>query len=187
MTTVREIFEEIQQPYQAYALVGLYLQQFALMEFSLGRLMAALLKLDTTQAQIITANMEFSAKAHTCRGLFKIAFPNEKDADKLLADLVNKHAARRNVMAHSVFFAAQANHGLELHKVRAKGELKRETENASAVDIIREAGLLVGVGEYLDTLAEKATEQRDLLERIARAPGLGQWTPHGTFGKGVFE
>ncbi|MEQ9634533.1 MAG: hypothetical protein RLW68_00460 [Devosia marina] len=174
-----EQFEALDQPYQAYSLVGLYLQQFSIMESGVGRLLAALLTLNRTQANIITANMEFSAKAFTCRSLLKIALPGDKDADKAMVDLVDVHAKRRNIIAHSVFFWPEIGSGVKLHKVRAKGELKLEQETISAGALIDEASALMNMSNYLETLVAKVEHQTDLLDRIAAAPGIkreeGPW------------
>tara|TARA_R110002124_G_scaffold284368_1_gene461491 strand:+ start:13232 stop:13789 length:558 start_codon:yes stop_codon:yes gene_type:complete len=168
--SLREYLEtigQLDQPTQAFALMGYYLSTFTEIEMSLNELFGQLLRLDWPQQRIVTANMAFADKVHTVRALFReTALPAEykREGDKLLARLVSDFAAERNKVAHGFIFGhGYINGGALIPTFRAKGKVDDDTFLMTIEDaILRLSDMMTASGHLLEMATNTKAKQADL-------------------------
>ena len=167
--------DAIDQPYQAFALVGYYLTIFAQLEAGLDHLVGKLLRLDWPQQRIVTANMEFADKVRTARALFSNVSDDVevlKRGDKLLAELLNKHAPRRNELAHAMVVGNNTDGGALLPTFRARSKVKSGTVLLTIDEAFYQIASMFDAYDRLTEMADSASLGRAQLEAIALSESI---------------
>jgi hypothetical protein len=120
-------FQKLPQPARAFAFVGYYLWNFSMFEQRIVDVISDVLNVNILQGAIIGRNLEFSDKIYTLRSLiwFGVA---DKDLqtryDGAVKNLVERHAANRNIIAHSAF--RDEGDGVLFLTTKAKKKLEME-------------------------------------------------------------
>lgn len=156
---------------RAYALAGLYLQSFALMEGNLNATIGAALKLSSEQRFILTKNLQLRSKLMSLRTLVSVApLPPEKRAayDKLL-QRIGTISDDRNMVAHDVFGPDDQGDGIEFLVTKASGKLTFPDVRWSVQDTLDKSEELGAISEQLKKLKSDLS-QSDLIRALARHP-----------------
>lgn len=151
----KEVFNTLPPEIRAMALVGHYLQSFAMMESAVNSAISKALKLDPVQGIIVCKNISFRDKIHILRTLLSISPVTSaviKTHDEMLNE-VGRYSADRNMVAHELFGAHPAKGGVEFLVAKAKGKL-RMPETFWTVDEVEEK-------------SDKLLSARDKLMRLA--------------------
>lgn len=146
----------IKQPVQAWALVGIYLQAFAMLEWAVADLMAKLMNLTDTQSSILRTNMPFAQKVMTARTLSSFGIGDKvlaERAEKALKDLVDTHASERNFIAHTMFGAAE--NGVQFARVKAKKVFQQDMLHMTVEDIERKCRILLELDDEIRDITRK--------------------------------
>lgn len=114
------------------ALVGEWLQYWAMMESELNRCMGRALALDGLQTYIVAKNVQFTAKTHILKtalaGSRKVGAADRERYTKLI-DAIATETPVRNMLAHDMFLPSEKTDGVEFLVVKAKGQLKFPEED----------------------------------------------------------
>ena len=107
------------------ALVGMYLQRWAIMENTLREVMAQILGTGAIYTAIIASNMQLRDKIHTLRTLINMSgILNEagkKEYDTLLKQIATA-SSNRNMLAHDLFYPSDDGNGVAFFITKAKGK-----------------------------------------------------------------
>ncbi|HXP72674.1 MAG TPA: hypothetical protein VN823_00875 [Stellaceae bacterium] len=107
------------------ALVGMFLQRWAIMEGTIRELLATMLNLDIVSVATISSNMQLRDKIHTVRTLldsYTVLTPSEKETyDDMCKDILEA-AGKRNMLAHDLFYPADDGDGVAFFVIKAKGK-----------------------------------------------------------------
>jgi hypothetical protein len=110
---------------RAFALVGMFLQYWALMEEALREAMAKALGLQMVQAVIVASNIQLRDKIHILKTAVSITqFPDPEERErftKLLQQIADS-AHKRNMVAHDLFFPPADGDGVRFLVFKAKGK-----------------------------------------------------------------
>lgn len=121
-----DAFRTLPPHLRAYALVGCFLQHWALMESAMKKAIGKALDIDGPQLSIVAANLQLRDKIHILKTVVSITpiHPPEyrENFTKLLSEIAN-YSATRNMMAHDVFGATEDGQAVEFHVTKAKGKL----------------------------------------------------------------
>jgi len=161
---------------RAVAEVGLFMQQWGIIESKLNRAVGKALKLDLLQTAIATANISFRDKIQILRTCISIAIgfsaEQKQTASSRLTTLLNYYQRTRNLVAHTPFWPADDGNGVKFSVTRAKGKLEFPEEVWSfskfAEERVELALRLTELTE-IDSLLSK----EDLLVAMLRQPNLG--------------
>lgn len=125
----KEVFHTLPPELRAMALVGHYLQSFALMEGAMNTAIGKALKLDSIQAIIVCKNISFRDKIHILRTLVDISpiDPTTKKKHDTFLNKIANFATDRNMVAHDLFAPDESQTGIEFFVTKAKGKLQIPT------------------------------------------------------------
>ncbi|SFV33118.1 hypothetical protein SAMN05216456_1891 [Devosia crocina] len=163
----------IEQPYQAFALVGFYMSMFAAMEMSLNELLGQLMRITWPQQRIVVANMDLAQKVHTARALLRETQLSREQQDaghSALNDLLNKVAKERNMIAHGHIFGHGDDHGGAIIATwRAQGRLEDKNLILTTDVAFDSIAKLFSIAHVLNNLAELVKIHPANLEAAAAA------------------
>lgn len=121
-------FASLDPETRAVALVGSFLQHWAIMEGAMRSAIEKALNLDSLQGTVVCANISLRDKINLLKTLVNMAFlPDEEGrarAIKLLEGIAGM-SANRNMIAHDMFFAKEG--GVSFFVTKAKGKLSFPT------------------------------------------------------------
>jgi hypothetical protein len=124
-------FQDLDPETRCFALVGQFMQAWAVMESSLHNAIGAALRVEITGLKILCANIEFGAKLYILRTLIDVSpiFPKEEKR-KLQATLreLAEYAKLRNMIAHNPFQPDESKKGVEFLAVKARGKYELPKE-----------------------------------------------------------
>jgi hypothetical protein len=167
---------------RCFALVGQFMQAWALMESSLHNAIGAALSIEITSLKILCANIEFGAKIYILRTLIDVSpiFPKEEKG-KLQTTLreLAEYAKLRNMVAHNPFQPDESKKGVEFLVVKARGKYEVPKE-VWPDDRFRNEGATIGqYRSLLDGL--EARFQVQPLSQLAHADALRPFLYPDTF------
>lgn len=117
---------ELEPNLRACALVGLFLQAWAHMEYQLNFTIGQIFRLDTLEKAMLCSNLQFYDKINVIKSVTNLEFGEKhKTAIKFskVLEKVRKSSADRNMMAHCQFGPDEKNTGTLWFVIRAKGKL----------------------------------------------------------------
>jgi hypothetical protein len=110
---------------RAFAMVGQFLQAFALMETALHNAIGAALCIEKVKIQILGVNIEFSKKVHILRTLIDVSdsfSAKEKRTFKSNLKKLVTYAETRKMVAHCAFEQDESAKGVSFLHIKASGE-----------------------------------------------------------------
>jgi hypothetical protein len=119
-------FLSLDKETRAHALVGSFLQTWAVMEGELDATIAEALGIHSLQELILCKNVQLSARIHILRTLVSISTLQETEKqriNKILNKLSEQYVIYRNIVAHNLFVPTETGDGVEFVVVRARGKL----------------------------------------------------------------
>lgn len=167
-------FQDIPNDTKAATHVGLFLQQWAVVEAQLNKIVGRLLGLTSLQTFIVTSNMTFREKINIIRTSIR-TLPNldEEDQekfDKIILKIGNTYYDR-NTAAHELFWWDEKTNSVEFNSIKAKGGKKPIFPSVkwSEKDFAEKSVNLHSLSSSLDILLKlfpkKQTEENLLLMR----------------------
>ncbi|HEV2550353.1 MAG TPA: hypothetical protein VGU20_23780 [Stellaceae bacterium] len=108
------------------ALVGMFLQRWALMEDALRGALGKALGLNKIQTAIVASNTQLRDKIHILRTAVEATFfdpASDKDRFKSVLQSIAEAAWKRNMIAHVLFFEPDKGDGVQFFVTKAKGKL----------------------------------------------------------------
>ena len=149
-------FKDLDPQTRCFALVGQFLQSWALMEMSMQQTMGIALKIEITKLEILCANLAFYDKLHILRTLVDISDFTDHDKAKAKSKLrkLGNHSKKRNIVAHNLFIPDISNSGVEFQTIKARGEFQKPLIVWMPQHFDRERSLIHGYREFLDHLSE---------------------------------
>ena len=164
-------FISLEPEIRCYALVGYYLNAWAVMETALNDTITKALALDSLQSVVVTKNVQYQAKIKIVRTLVEMLLRNHKrqvQHDKALISIGNL-GFDRNMVAHDLFLPSSKCDGVEFLITKASGKLKMLNTHWSVQD----------VHDRVDTLTEATRTlkkiQSDIgIKRVSEALIAGQ-------------
>ncbi len=126
MTDAASYFRSLDPHTRSLALVGSYLQAWAIMELHLDGAIAKGLALTGIQQYVLRSEMSFQSKINVMRSLVHSSFLVEKTKDyfdKALNHMAG-HANNRNIIAHYAFASSQTNDGVLFVVSKSKGKIE---------------------------------------------------------------
>lgn len=108
----------------AYRLVGRFMFHWALLENSLNDGIEKLFGMDSLEATIVTANIQFRSKIHVLKAFIDLKCDTNKWRELALTDLERIGTVNdqwRNTIAHVAFGPSEG--GVKFLKIRARGKL----------------------------------------------------------------
>ena len=133
------------------ALVGYYLQAWALMEWRLNEFISGALRLVSLEATIVTKNIQFRDKIHIAKTLVDLRLHDEPKCEAYTT-MLNSLAGLspdRNMVAHDMF--GPEGDGVRFYVSKAKGKLS-----------------FPNTVWTFDTFVQKTNELRDFNEELTR-------------------
>lgn len=116
-------FKSLDPDTRTYALVGRFLQYWALMEHEINKAIAQVLDLTSLQRAITCSNMNLRDKIHVLKTSVSLSPIAEKQQfTKLLTDIA-EYSSIRNMMAHDMFMASEDGESVVFYVIKAKGKL----------------------------------------------------------------
>jgi hypothetical protein len=154
-------FHKLDKETRAVALVGTFLQCWALLESALNQALGKGLGLSRLELAVTASNIQLRDKIHILRTIADLTLSDimglKTAADKTLVEIGNK-APIRNMMAHDGFSASEDGQGVKFFVVKAKGSLKipdvvwdTAKFQAEFSDISRLTGEVQNVGSGLES------------------------------------
>jgi hypothetical protein len=125
--TVKKEFGHLDPLTQSYALVGKFLNLWALVEARIDSLLEVALELTPLQRVIVCNNVPFLNKIHILKTTGDIGAlkPSEKEKISRLLEKVRKfYIKNRNTVAHHLFAPAKTGIGVEFLITKAKGKIE---------------------------------------------------------------
>jgi hypothetical protein len=119
-------FLSLDKETRAHALVGSFLQTWAVMEGKLDATIAEALGIHSLQELILCKNVQLSARIHILRTLVSISTLQETEKqriNKILNKLSEQYVNYRNIVAHNLFVPSETSDGVEFVVVRARSKL----------------------------------------------------------------
>lgn len=176
------IFDELDPSLRAQALVGYFLQVFALMESGINDAIGKALGLSPLQTIIVAKNVQFSSKIHILRTALPYTSLSESERiefHKTLGTILN-YAPTRNMVAHDLFSPAKGIKGVNFHVTKAKGKLDFPETIWDIEKFQAEAKqLLIWSGE-IERLKSAITEKEKAQGLLANA--LLRWSSLPSYG-----
>lgn len=170
-------FLQLDPNVRCWALVGRFLQHWALMEAALKNAVAKALGLDLIQEAILTNNLQLRDKIHILRTAVDIAsiHPGTERVrfKKILKD-IGEYSPTRNMMAHDVF--APHDDGVKFLIIKAKGSLQFPTTNWGVKEFSEAYDKLMMFTESVEELQSKLLDAR-LASAIAKAQARATTEP----------
>jgi hypothetical protein len=163
------VFQTLPQPMRAWAIIGCYMGQFALMENTLARQLGFVLKLDDIASAVVGRNMGLIEKVRALRTVTNIAAGAGSELEWVdgLLKRAEKAAGLRNVVAHTPFGASTASGGVVFFAVEAKGHFRHPNSDWSLEEAERHITELEEI--EVDLSSERAASvfkrARDILAR----------------------
>jgi hypothetical protein len=182
-------FTSLDPMMRAHALVGFFLQAWALLETEINDAMAKALELDDTQSYIVSRNVQFTAKTHIIRSALpytKIAAADQERYDSVLND-IQSYSHVRNMMAHDVFGPSQTSDGVKFLVVKAKGSLKFPAEDWPIQRFVEEASKIRNWGIIVGELEAALNPVKNHLSLLAQALRDYERVPHHEPNAGLFS
>src|SRR5260370_33334637 len=108
-------FYSMERSTRTFALVGNYLQWWALMELDLDDAIAKALGLTGLQQHVLRSNLQFHSKIHVMGALLHLSALEENEKAHY-SDVLNKmgsYSADRNTLAHNLFASSKKTDGVE--------------------------------------------------------------------------
>lgn len=158
-------FHSLDPETRAFALVGCFLAQWAIMESNIREAMGKALGLDQIQVAIINANIQLRDKIHIVRTAVDISpiYPEtEKERYKKVLMDISDYSHNRNMMAHGMFGPSTSSDGVEFFVTKAKGKLVFPDVNWS----------MSKFNEEYERIKDFADELRNLTKRLDTAAFL---------------
>lgn len=134
----RYLFTEMEPTVRAWALVGFYIQQFAMLEARIDDTLAELLDLGPVASMIVNRNVTLADKVRILRSLADLVY-SAGIANTPLADpegkatmdrslvSIQRHLEERNMVAHAAFRAEETScNGAVFYTARANSKAKFE-------------------------------------------------------------
>jgi hypothetical protein len=151
-------FSKLDPETRAFAMVGQFMQAFALMESALHNAISAALTMDKRKIQILGANIETGKKVKILRTLIDISdtyLVGEKA--KIISSLghITTYLGTRNVVAHCLFEASQDGKGVTFHRVQASGQFSDEPDTWDEVRLLKEIQTLRDHKSMLDEIGAR--------------------------------
>lgn len=170
---------------RCWALVGKFMQGWALTEFVLHKAIAKALGLTTDQALIVGVNMAFAQKIFLCRTALNMSSVDAAQIKHF--DTVLKQIARfsetRNAIAHNVFMPMEHGTGVSFFVFKAQGKFKAPDMNwsiedfdAADQDMIRFRSELYDLEAKLETSALVRSLMKSPTNRPRGLGGMFGWT-----------
>lgn len=150
---------------RSFALFGLYMGHFSLMEVGLNNALIRGLNVDKINGTILTRNISFADKIKSLKCLVSIAY---KEAERMkhisLLNRAIKCGETRNIVAHTPFMASKKTDGIEFYLIKANKELEFPEMDWSVDEVF----------SHVDEVREVDNELRELVienhtHRIAQA------------------
>lgn len=161
------------------ALVGGFMQNWALLEFDLHKAIAKVMGLTIQQALIVGVNMDFAKKIYVCRTAINISSIGAEQIrrfDSVLNQIAN-YSQHRNYIAHNPFSPMENGDGVCFYVFKAKGKFKTPDMNWSVEDFEaadKEIDRFRGeLNELENKLNASALVQALMKSPTARPTGLG--------------
>lgn len=172
-------FRKLAPHMRSLALVGGFLQHWALVESKLNQILIKAIGIDDITGLIVVKNIQLRDKIRIINSAIRLSFILEDDYvkyRKLIKD-INEFSAKRNIIAHELFLSSGDEH-VEFLITKANDGLKFPTEIWS-IDTFSDHFITMSrfVDELDDLLSKltQATLTKDLLTSQNREPiaGLG--------------
>lgn len=168
-------YKDLDPEVRAVALVGLFLQAFALLETAINGAMGKALGLTDLQTVIVARNVQFSAKINILRTALTVSDLTLLERDKYKSELIaiSKHAEIRNMMAHNLFLPSDDGKSVEFLVTKAKGKLVFPEEVWSEDRIRNEVSKMNGwctKMKKLESAISSATLRRLLADALVHQP-----------------
>lgn len=135
----KEVFHDLPPIIRSYALVGHYLNSFAIMEASLNEVIACAIGLSQVQKAVLCKNISLRDKTKIARTMLSLALLSDKDKklyDKAIVSIAG-HSTDRNMVAHDLFDVDETGDGVEFFVTKAHGKLEFP-ETKWSVDTVEE-------------------------------------------------
>lgn len=126
-------FRELVPSVRTVALVGEFLQRWALMESEMNRVIGKALGLNQLQTLIVCRNAQFTAKTHILKTAINYTMLGASSRERYskIIDAIGAASPTRNMLAHDVFLTSDNTDGVVFHAIKARGELKFPDEDWS--------------------------------------------------------
>ncbi|HEX5453923.1 MAG TPA: hypothetical protein VFX06_09035 [Stellaceae bacterium] len=96
-------FHALDHETRCYALVGFFLQAWALLESQISRAIAKALVLNDLQESVLQKNTQFRDKINILKTLSSLSMPSDASRLCKLLDSIHDYSHVRNMMAHDLF------------------------------------------------------------------------------------
>lgn len=174
---------------RAFALYGMYMGHFNLMENGLNEALVKTINVDRLRGIILTRNITFADKIYIMKCLVAMAFDKaDRESHVSLLNRAKNCSEDRNMVAHSLFGPSPTSDGVEFFVVQARSELRFPTEDWSVNDVFSRVEDVRKIDNDLRRLAKEIPVRR-IAQALAKKPeGLltGQVGPLGRlFGLGA--
>jgi hypothetical protein len=173
-----ELTQETRKKYEhGYMLVGQFMSIWSILEGSVNAGVGKLLGMDTLEATIATANMQFRSKVHILKAVVHLRCGLSiwgKDAIKSIEEAGTLSDTWRNVVAHNAFVPHED--GVRFLIVRARGKLDFPETVRSETDFLVVCGKLGNLAERIDEIVARVVKMKgkmtfsDLVKLWSSAP-----------------
>lgn len=168
---------------RSLALVGGYLQHWAMMEMRLNDLLGKVLGLEKLAALVVSKNIQLRDKIKIVRTTIDMhyGFTEEQRAEyKSIIQKIGNLSDHRNMMAHDFFCASENGDGVNFFVVKAASKLELPDLNWSIEEFGRRYYELATLAIQIKKIADQL-ETADLIKALALAHERGEM-PMQAFG-----
>jgi hypothetical protein len=124
-------FRNLEPNMRALALIGHFLQSWAMVEHQLNNAITTALDLETLPGLIVVKNVQLRDKVHIAKTAIQMSLipPADKLEFKKLIEQISKFSMKRNIVAHEIFLASDKGDGVKFLITKANGDLKFPDES----------------------------------------------------------
>jgi hypothetical protein len=171
-------FKSLDHETRTWALVGCFLQGWALLENAINNAVGKALSLDALQTYIVTRNAQFTAKTHILRCALEFSalkdLKQRKSYDDEISD-IQTYSYVRNMVAHDLFAESEKTDGVDFVVVKAKGALKFPDEDWSIArfqdEFKKVENWTASINRLTDALTPVSTHAQALGKALMSYPG----------------
>ena len=162
---------------RTFALVGRFLQAWALMESQMSHAIAKALGLTDLQEVVLQKNTQFRDKTNILKTLVAMSYFGETEAARLikLIGQIYDYSTNRNMMAHDLFMPSEKTDGVEFLVVKARGTLQFPTVDWTVDDFHDAYALLLSYRLEMESLRNRLHAFTSLAAALSApvSPSLG--------------
>lgn len=157
-------FRSLEPTVRTYALVGRFLDRWALLETALSGAIAAALNVNNIAKYILAANIGFRNKTYILRALCSISYLDDRDkeiAENMINVVANLYG-HRNIIAHETFVPSTKTDGVEFLVLKARGKFSAPEADWSVEHFDNLDASLIAHATGLDSLTKKLNQARKI-------------------------